>query len=337
MKLKKIVPFKESKYLTQVRRLRNLAVQALKKYNLQVKKIEFINHGENATFKVSDKKGKAYLLRIHRGDYHTTAAIQEELQWLAKLGKEAKLSIPRPLKSKTGELLIEVTNLEVGTRQCCLFKWLPGRFIEKSLNPKQMYQLGQMIAHLHQAPPKTKHRHYWNAGGLVGPSPKFGSLKNLHSVTPQQQKKILRASQIVFKKLKRFEKKYPNRMGLIHADLHFRNVLLVDNKIGAIDFDDCGHGFFAYDILIPLISAEGILGKKGKKKFPALKKALIDGYKTGQKWDQADDEILEYLKSARKLTMLGWLNSRSDNPRLKKYMKKAVKSSIEHIDTAEHL
>ena len=238
-------PFNKSSYLTQVRRLRKLAASALKKYPIRVEEIKFINHGENATFKIIDSKNEAYLLRIHRGGYHTPAAIQEELSWLARLGQESQLAIPCPLKSKSGLLLEEASIPEVGTRNCCLFKWLPGRFIEKGLKAKQMYQLGQLIAELHQDPPKTKHRHYWNAEGLVGTNPKFGSLNTLQSVTPKQQKAITKARQTVFKKLKQFEQKYPKRQGLIHADLHLGNVLLVNNKIWAIDFDECGHVFLA--------------------------------------------------------------------------------------------
>jgi Ser/Thr protein kinase RdoA (MazF antagonist) len=330
-------PFSEVSYLAQVMRLRKLAKVALKKYPIRVKRIIFINHGENATFKVDCKTGESYLLRIHRGGYHTKPAIQEELNWLAQLGRDSTLAVPRPIKSKFKNLLEEVTHELVGTRQICVFKWLPGRFIEKSLSPRHMFELGQLIARFHSDPPKTSHRFYWTAEGLVGKNPKFGSLESLSQVTASQQKTIVVARQKVFKKLKSFEKKHPKRQGLIHADLHFGNLLRVNNRVGAIDFDDCGFGFFAYDLLIPLISAENILGKKGKRRYPDLKAALINGYKTSRPWDQDDDNILDYLGSARKITMLAWLNSRSDNPRLKKYMKKAVKNTIRHIQSAKHL
>jgi Ser/Thr protein kinase RdoA (MazF antagonist) len=36
--------------------------------------------------------------------------------------------------------------------------------------------------------------------------------------------------------------------GLIHGDLHFGNVVFSTNGIHAIDFDDCGFGYWVYDI-----------------------------------------------------------------------------------------
>jgi Ser/Thr protein kinase RdoA (MazF antagonist) len=113
--------------------------------------------------------------------------------------------------------------------------------------------------------------------------------------------------------------------------LHFGNLLAVGTGIGAIDFDDCGFGFYVYDLVIPYISMQNILGKKRKKKFALYKNALIDGYKSVRSWDQDDEQLFPHLVTARKLLMLGWLNSRSDNPRLKKHLKGAIKRALEHI------
>ncbi len=50
----KKLDFEKASYLSQLHRLRALAELALTKYPVRVKKIEFINHGENTTFKVTD-------------------------------------------------------------------------------------------------------------------------------------------------------------------------------------------------------------------------------------------------------------------------------------------
>jgi Ser/Thr protein kinase RdoA (MazF antagonist) len=326
----KLKPWNEASYLVQVRRLRNLARKALELYPLKIKKISFINHGENATFKIEDVQGQKYLLRIHRNDYHTDSAIREELKWLSQLARDKSLNIPRPMKSKRGHLLEEVSSREVGTRKCCLFFWIEGQFIQKRLKPQHMFELGHLIGKLHKKSPGTKHRRYWDADGLVGKNPKFGSIENMEGLNPTQQKFISNVRKIVLKQLKYFEKKYPLKMGVIHADLHFGNLLWVDNSIGAIDFDDSGFGFFAYDLVIPLLSAEYLFEKSKNRKniLDNLKESLIRGYKTQMNWDKEDEIILRYLTAARVILMLAWLNSRSDNPRLKKYLKKAVKRTM---------
>lgn len=102
-------------------------------------------------------------------------------------------------------------------------------------------------------------------------------------------------------------------------------------ELAAIDFDDCGFGFYAYDLVIPLISTEYILGRKRKNEIPKFKEALLRGYMTHAKWDKHDESILPHLMNARRLLMLGWLNSRSDNPRLQGKLRQSAKKAIKHL------
>ena len=44
--------------------------------------------------------------------------------------------------------------------------------------------------------------------------------------------------------------------GLIHADLHYENFLFHDGVARAIDFDDCGWGFYLYDVAVTLWELE---------------------------------------------------------------------------------
>jgi len=326
-------PFNQSSYLSQVRRLRVLARKALAEYPIRVESVNFINHGENTTFRIEATNGQSYLLRIHRNDYHTKSAIIEEIMWISHLSKKG-LSVPTPVTSKNGNLVETIEHNDIqGSRNCSVFKWIHGDFIRKSVKPKHMFAVGQLLAEIQNNAPKRKThiRRYWTAEGLVGSNPKFGSIDTLRGISLKQQRVITTARTLTFKKLKAFEKKYPNRQGLIHADLHFGNIVSAGTNLGAIDFDDCGYGFFAYDLVIPYISAQHSLGENKKQLFHQYKNALINGYKTKRKWDQSDDDIFSHLMTARKLLMLGWLNSRSDNPRLKKLLKKSVKTVLAHI------
>ncbi len=44
----------------------------------------------------------------------------------------------------------------------------------------------------------------------------------------------------------------PDTFGLIHADLHQENYLFHGGMARAIDFDDCGWGFYLYDLAVTL-------------------------------------------------------------------------------------
>jgi Ser/Thr protein kinase RdoA (MazF antagonist) len=324
-----IKPFHQATYISQVRRLRKLAEVAIGLYPVKYQSIDFIRHGENATFCVTANNKRKYLLRIHRSDYHTPQAIQEELAWLDFLAKDGTVPIPKPVPAKNGRLLQEVTSQEL-TRNCCLFEWIEGRFIRKGVQPNHLFMVGQVIAELQSRVPRSKinHRNYWNAEGLVGNQPKFGSIDNIKGIRTSQQKPIRAARKLIFKRLRNYERKFPRRMGLIHADLHFGNILLSGNRLVPIDFDDCGCGFHVYDLAVSLYSVQSMLGPKNK--MPEFRRALIEGYKTSRPFDRHDEMILEDLLTARRLLMLGWLNSRSDNPRLKKVLKGAVGRVARH-------
>ena len=95
-------PFAEAGYLAQARRLRRLASRALALYPISVRSVDFLNHGENATFRIEDGHGRRYLLRVHRPDYHTPAAIEEEALWLEHIAAGTGLAVPVPVRSTAG-------------------------------------------------------------------------------------------------------------------------------------------------------------------------------------------------------------------------------------------
>ncbi|HZI50857.1 MAG TPA: phosphotransferase [Terriglobia bacterium] len=326
--------FAQASYLAQVRRLRALAQQALPLYARRVEACRFLGHGENTTFQVTADGGKQFLLRIHRNEYHSRSALVEELRWLQELSDDPMLIVPRPIPSKRGQLVERVESPGVGeARHCSALEWIDGRFINKSLNRSHMKSLGHVIGRLHKV---GRHRTvverpYWNAEGLVGTNAKLGTVENLPKISSSDQRTISDGRRITFRKLKRFEDRFPQRQGMIHADLHFGNLLLSQGQIAAIDFDDCGFGFHGYDLVVPLRSAEHILGKRRRREFPAFKDELIEGYCREAAWDKHDDEIFPHLISARALTMLAWFNSRWDNPALRKYFKLVASRTVEHL------
>lgn len=328
--------FAESSYLSQVRRLRKMAVDALKLYPLRVRKLRFVNHGENTTFRVVARDGRHYLLRIHRAGYHSAAAIGEELSWLRRLARQNEFRTPSPLSSRRGRVLETVSQASVGARFVDVFHWIDGREFGKALRPSHMFEIGRTLARLHKstAGVRCRHRRYWDAEGLLGKQAKFGPIDSLWGVSPEDQTTITRARRTLLRRLRSYEKRFPHRQGLVHADLHFGNLLRThDNGIGVIDFDDSGYGFFAYDLAIPLMSAWSILGvnPRGTRKLPPYRAALIEGYASLAHWDVHDDDILDDMITARRLLMLGWLNSRSDHPQLRKRLKGAVRRTVKHV------
>ncbi len=339
--------FPQLSYLGQVRALRSLAESALESYPLSVREVRFINHGENTTFRVTarDKRLRGrtfetFLLRVHRDDYHSDAGILEELGWLDRLASEG-LRVPGPVRNRAEGFLTVGNREPAGPRRVSLFRWVEGRFIWKSLSLAQTREIGALLARIqkvglaHAGRSGVRVRRYWTSEGLLGAKPKFGPIDRLQAARPDEQRLILRARDRVFAKLRAYERRHPERMGLIHADLHFGNLLsMPDGAIGAIDFDDCGHGFHVYDLAIPLLGISQLVrDAKRPKDYARMKEALIEGYsaRAPWSWTSREDELLGDLVVARRVLMLGWLQSRSDNPKIARRLRKITKNVVKYL------
>lgn len=316
-------------YRQQINAFKKLVRLAIDKYPLKVKEIKFIHYGENATFKIKDTKNKSYLVRVCRNGYHTDKALNEELAWLSRLNKVKKLQVPCPVANTKGQLftkvqlenVIEPTNL-------VLFKWTEGRFIENKFTLAHAEQLGELIGILHSSVRghHVKHRRYWNADGLLSKGAKLGDLWQL-SIPKGKHQKILKLRKQIYDKLNKYEKKYPKKLGLIHADLHTGNFFFNKKGIVTIDFDDCGLGFFAYDLAIPFMVIDRT-DKLSQQNKNDLKQAILKAYRQYCEFSELDEKLIEVCIQARMLIMLAWLRKRSSIPRLKKYFKVHLKKVL---------
>lgn len=328
-KTRKPSAFKDATYSSQIRRLRALSKVALSEFPIKVKTISLINHGENTTFKIKSSDGKKYVLRIHRSDYHSSKGLLEEFRWMNTLKMDG-LSLPFPILSKKGSPIVSVSSPEIGQpRHCDLLEWVEGHFKEKGLSPKHLYALGKLIAKIHSKSRyfKSKHRTTWTAEDMLGKSAKFGSLSQIDGATSSQLK-IIRSGQLKYLKiLKDLEHRFPNRMGMIHSDLHFGNLLWTRSSIGIIDFDDCGYGFFMQDLATPawMIQLNKKISPESKE---LLVQALLEGYSSEIPMDDHDRKMLEHFAVVRELMILAWLQSRRDNPKLHPNMKRAIERTM---------
>ncbi|MBT4761177.1 MAG: phosphotransferase [Bdellovibrionaceae bacterium] len=322
--------FKESTYLSQVRRLRRLAVEVLKHYPIKKYELKFINHGENATFKIVTNK-QSYLLRIHRHDYHTKKAILEELRWLNSLSKNTDIPIQKPLISNSGELLTKVYIPEVGqSRYCDVLLWQEGQ-IKYKKQPQNFFDIGVLTAKLQKNTITSIHRKYWDAKGLLGEYPTFGSLSAIKKEFPKEYKVLEPIRKKIYLKLKKYELDNPKKLSVIHADLHFGNMLWHKGIIHPIDFDDCGYGFQMYDLAVILNASTMYFSRIGDVAAAQAKDALLMGYNTHLDLSNQDLDILPDLVLSRDICMIGWLYQRRDNPMLLEHLRKELPNKIKRI------
>jgi len=151
----------------------------------------------------------------------------------------------------------------------------------RRLRPIHFYALGQLIARLHEhtshwQPPPGFTRRHWDWEGLFGDAAGLNlPSSEVWALVPDRYRAPFEtvAGQIrqVMDKLGQ----EPSAFGLIHADLFLGeegNVLFHKDQARPIDFDDCGFGYWVYDLAVPLAHWQK------SPLWAAYRQALLDGY-----------------------------------------------------------
>ena len=100
----------------------------------------------------------------------------------------------------------------------------------------------------------------------------------------------------------------PSRFGLIHSDLRLSNILMDGATAQVIDFDDCGFGWFLYDLASALTFIED------DPQVPALIDSWLGGYAEVRPLEEADLTEIPTLIMMRRMVILAWLGSRPGTP-----------------------
>ncbi|MEO7453296.1 MAG: phosphotransferase [Fimbriimonadales bacterium] len=308
-------PYLELTVGGQFRRFRAAAIDACRQFDINAVEIKPLNHGENTTFRITDTSGQMHVVRIHRPGYQTLESIDSELIFLEALNKGTSLSVPNPRHTPTGERIVKVSAKGVdGERYAVVFDWIDGKFVGERVTPRHLSMTGELTAKLHRfvddwnAPQSFERRdwhdefHLENVGDRLGefadPKPFFGA----------------------YKLMRRQIDSYDSATdyGIIHADLHFGNVIFPNGGIAAIDFDDLGFANYAYDYAVTMNS------HRRHKRFEELREAYGAGYETIRKLPNDWHDRLEVFMAARVIFMVDWLFTRDDNPNLRAYRDRAL-------------
>ncbi|GGK42829.1 phosphotransferase enzyme family protein [Salinarimonas ramus] len=301
----------------QIRRMGRVAGEALRRYGLKEPRLTVLRHVENTTFHVrvpgecsGDHDGGRYLLRVH--GYQQARAVDSECAWLLHLSGRAELPCPVPVTTSDGCLSVSVeVSGAAAARTCSLLRWVPGRH-RRHWAPKPIHfrRLGRLMGRLHAAAsawdrPGTFVRPTWNWDGLFGGEGAFGQIGVAGwSRLPLEHVDRFRAAAERIAATMAALGTGSDAFGLIHADLHFDNVVFRHGEPIAIDFDDCGAGYWAYDI------ATALRPWRLDPQFDAVRSAFEEGYRS-ERALPAGLEALDHFIVARHLATTLWAASRA--------------------------
>jgi Ser/Thr protein kinase RdoA (MazF antagonist) len=244
--------------------------EVLENYDMLGSEVTLIRHNENMTYQVDDK----YLLRIHKhadgfstdplyDGFDRTEIYRSELAFLSHLESQG-IKVQVPIPNKRGESVTLLTN---GT-PASLLTWIPGHTIDKSeLTPELCYQIGKMIAKLHEAS-----RNFKRVQGLAYDEAlcerlqcKLYKLESSKILDAKSTSIMVKALDVIADEMRRTKQEEI----LVHADLSLSNMLITESELVPIDFSLAGYCHPMMDIAALYCNINGVENRS----------AIATGYK----------------------------------------------------------
>ena len=293
------------------------ARRALDAFPLAPTGLELVSLAENATFRVATDAGD-FVLRLHRPGYHTRAELESERMWIRAL-LDAGVGVPQPLRTRTGDEFVEVAIGALAQRRFAgVSRWTDGEILAKVLRHRKAVgdlehffgQIGAIIATMHAQSerwtvPPTFVRHALDADGLVGEAPFWGRFWE-HPALSDAERTLFDSTRSALRAALSRLGRDPSTYGMIHADLHPGNVLIDGDELTAIDFDDSGFGWHAYDIAVALFHYADA------PTYPTIERAFVDGYRRVRPLPDSTLGLLPMFSLIRSLAIVGWIAQRPE-------------------------
>ena len=280
----------------------DLIARALPVYGLSSDTpVSLLNRSENETWRAGP-----LVLRLHRQGYHSKAEIASELAWLTSLQDLPGLNAVRPVPGAQGLVT------EIDTRFLVAFEPIPGQELQPGDDLARWFApLGEITARLHLqsrawTPPPGFTRKRWDVATILGPVPHWGHWRQAQGLDAEGEALLARATDGLAAKLNAYGTA-PDVFGLIHADLRLANLMVDGDTLTAIDFDDCGFGWWAYDLAAALSFIET------DRRLPDLIAHWVDGYTRIAPLRPENRAMIPSLIFLRRVLLTAWLATRADS------------------------
>lgn len=345
-------PFETLSYAGQLRYLRRFAAKALTAYELSDFRLTAIQHEENTTFRVDLANGERYVLRIHRPNLRSTEAVRSEMTWLAALRQETDLVVPEPIPTQNGEFLTLAT-LEglPEPRVCVLFHWIPGRFLDARLTPSHLERVGAFMARLQLHGAQFKPPEGFVRGRLDNltedarrsagrgtseaiarrqvdhPEDETSAIRLVTELCSAKDGALVATLIRKMREIQQSVGQTPATFGLIHGDLHQENYFFHQGQVRAIDFDDCGYGYYLYDMAVTLSEVSW------RKNTPELRKSFLAGYRSIRELPSEHESYLDTFITFRDLQLMIWKIEMRNHPTFQDNWASDVRVTLNDIRT----
>lgn len=270
--------------------------------------LRLISHSENAVFLITGEDGYRKVLRVHRTGYHSLNGVRSELTWMKALQEDVGVETPQAIAGLDGEM-IQFVQLETGheSRMVVLFEFITGEEPKSDDLVQAFYQLGSIAAKMHAharawARPSYFERLIWDYERSLGAYPNWGGWQAGFADNKPGLEIVEAANALMRKRLAAFGTDSQD-FGLIHSDLRLANLLVEGGGTKVLDFDDCGLGWYVYDIASSMTFIEN------HSDAEAIIASWIEGYRTVGTLSEREIVEIPTFMMLRRLIIMGWAGS----------------------------
>jgi Ser/Thr protein kinase RdoA (MazF antagonist) len=314
--------FSEMTTEQQIESLLAPANAALSQYGIENAGIENINHEYNSTFAVTTSEGTKFALRMNINSGRTESNIAAEVLFINSLAQAGQFSLALPMKNRAASFVSKVWH-DQSDRElfCVLFSWLEGDDLGDEPTPEQVYQVGRLMAQLHEAAQglelpsdsdlPTFDDFMWHVEDfLLGPKSQLSAEEQIKMQSGKTE--IEAVVEELFA---------TSSSQLIHADLHGWNLKWHNESLSVFDFDDSGIGLPVQDM------ATTIYYLDTEEQDAALKA----GYASVRALPEFNVQQMQALLLQRRIHLLNYLYE-TQNPEHRDLLPKYQEETMRRID-----
>jgi len=292
----------------RVDRYTRLARKALSGYGLDEARLTYLGGATNVTFEVATgDPARHYALRICPPD-RTLDDLQREILWLTALCRDTDLVAPEPILAADGQPVRKVSIAGVpGFRPCILLRWVDGESLDRELTADRLRRVGRLTARLHT------HAESFRWPEEITPPRRNATLMSevldeglLRSRYPADALDPFRAAIDLVATTMASLRDGPDVAGVIHGELHRRNVLFREDEARAIGYESCRWGYYAYDLAV----IQGWIERR--EHAEELAAALLEGYRTLRDLPDEVERSVPAFSALRSIDRIQSILSRPD-------------------------
>jgi Ser/Thr protein kinase RdoA (MazF antagonist) len=296
-------PFSDLTRLGQAHRLRGLAVEALRTYELTWTRMRLLSNEWNCTFRV-DTAGGPKALRIMRRDAAIAdRKVRSEDEFGRALAAGTGIGLPRIIPTREGDPYLLASAAGVPEpRACVLFEWIRGGLLSARIDPIRWAELGELMARMHRfalqwSPSRSFHAPVYQSVLAYGaPLVLFDSdrvdLLGLDGL-------LREACEVTNERIGAIMRDQPHIV--IHGDMHGDNVKVHRGVLTPFDWEDLLWGAPILDV------ATSLFYVRHRADYRALAGAFRSGYERHRPWVESRPGEVDQLLIARGIDMLNFI------------------------------